>query len=147
MQSPLTLSTFNERLLLAYLKLSDKSIFKTPIVGLFKDGRLSLIHLCSIIRTSESIADLVKLLDKDPTLVPYLDSEGNNILHYAVYARNLHLVEAILNKFNPSTLFVQNHKLCNPMHMAVSAKTLNQLELPKMEELLLSKDKAGKMLT
>ena len=67
-------------------------------------------------------------------------------MHYAVYNRNLPLVEALLQRHNPQASFVQNERLCNPMHLAAAAKHLNQLELPKLEEMLLSKDKLGQML-
>jgi len=92
--------------------------------------------MCSRIKSAEGIADLIKMLEKEPSVVNYPDSEGNNILHYAVYNRNLPLVQALLNRFSSEGMFVQNKKLNNPMHLAVAAKHLSQLELPKMEELL-----------
>ena len=46
-------------------------------------------------------------------------------MHYAVYNRNLPLVEALLQRHNPQASFVQNERLCNPMHLAAAAKHLN----------------------
>ena len=146
MESPLLTSYFYEKLFIAFLKELGHKSLKISIIGVFKHGRPAIIHLCSRIKTPEGITELIKLIDREHDLVWYSDSERNNIMHYAVYNRNLPLVEALLERHNPQASFGQNERLCNPMHLAAAAKHLNQLELPKLEEMLLSKDKLGQML-
>ncbi len=106
MESPLLTSYYYEKLFVAFLKELGFKSLKIMILGVFKHGRPAIIHLCSRIKTPEGIAELMKLLDKEQALVWYQDSERNNIMHYAVYNRNLPLVEALLERHNPQASFV-----------------------------------------
>ena len=99
MENQLTVSFLYEKLFIAYLKEVDIKVLKTPILGVFKEGRPSYIHLCSRVKSADGIESLMKILAKDPSIVSYQETEGNTLLHYAVYHRNLGLVEALLNKF------------------------------------------------
>ena len=72
------------------------------------------------------------------------------MLNHAAYLRNSNLIEQLLQKFSVQ-LFAndtlhENIKGNTPLHLAVAIKRHNQLELPKIEEMLISKCKYGSML-
>jgi hypothetical protein len=71
LQSPLLTSYFFEKLFVAFLKELGHKSLKTSIIGVLKHGRPAIIHLCSRIKTTESIAELMKLLDRENDLVWY----------------------------------------------------------------------------
>jgi ankyrin repeat protein len=58
------------------------------------------------------------------------------LIHYAAYLRNFNLLEALIPK---ADLKAVNSKGNNALHLAVAIKRSNQLELPKIEDLLITK--------
>ena len=127
----------HEKLLVEMLKVLDLQDLKASISGVFKHGTVSTVQLCSTLTSPEEINWFIgQFIDKDKGLMSLKDSQGNTIVHHAAYFRNINLLEALIGK--GAKLNTVNEKGNNPLHLAVATKRNNQLEMPKVENLLIN---------